>query len=90
MHHRMRHFDSGRVAVDQDAAGLALERGQQGLRYGTVILGQEHGGGQLAVQIFRDLLELAGVAATDDKSTGAEDFCLQLRTRQEGSRIGSE
>ena len=90
MHHRMRHFHAGRIAVHQDAAGLAFKHRQQGARLFLVVLLQEQGRRQLAVEVFGDLPELRRILAFDQQRTGAEHLVFEVRIGKEGGRVGGE
>ena len=52
MDHGMAHFHARRVAVCQDAAGLALQHGQQRARVVQVGIVHEQRGGELAFQVL--------------------------------------
>ena len=85
MHHGVAHLDAGGIAVDQDAADLALEHRQQQPRRLEVALVHLDGGGELAFQPLGEAQHRLDVRAADDEGGGAEDL-LRAGPGRRGSR----
>ncbi len=74
MNHGVRHFDTGRPAVRENAAHLAFQRGNELLRDRVVLLGDVQRRGQLTFELFQRADQLRFVGAVDDDGRSAEHF----------------
>jgi hypothetical protein len=76
--HWMADFDAGRVAIEQDAAGLALEDRQQSYGEFTLAAIGVDGRGQLALDVARHCQQFGFVAAGDHERGRTKDLFLLI------------
>ena len=90
MDHGVRHFHTGRKAVDDNAARLALEDWQQLARVGVIACVQVQRRGELPFQVLADGPHVGDVAAGDQQSGGPEHLLLQFGLIEQVTRLGRE
>lgn len=83
-------FDAGGVAIEDEAAGFALQDVEEIGGLGEVFGGAVEGGGKLAVEALEGFLELGEAAGADEEGVGAEDFGVQATLGEEIGGIGGE
>jgi hypothetical protein len=88
--HRGADFDASRVAVEDQSPGLVFEDRNQPVIITQIFGRAVNRGGQVALQVARDLFHLLARIATDDDSRGAEDLFAQFVMAHKRARVRGE
>ena len=88
--HRGGNFHAGGEAIDDEAAGLALEDGEQVAGIGEIFRRGVDRRGELAFEMMGDAQQIGVAAGIDEQRIGSEDFLVQRGVLEEVFRIGGE
>ncbi|MCY1309133.1 hypothetical protein D9M70_591960 [compost metagenome] len=83
MHHRVDHFHTGREAIDQHTASLALQNRKKTACVVEIARIHMDGGGQLTFKAASELLHLIDRTNANDQAERAKYFFAQSMVRQE-------